>query len=65
MTMFTTEQTWVFLAELILMCGIMLYIARGRLPLHGLQRLAGWYLKRALRAWNRMLNRIGGRLHAE
>ena len=63
--MFTTEQTWVFIAELILMFGIMLYIARGRLPVQGLQRLAGWYLKRALLAWNRLLNRIGGRRHAE
>ena len=59
MTMFNTEQTWVFVAELILMFGIMLYIARGRLPVKNLQRLAGWYLKKALRAWYRMLNRIG------
>lgn len=63
--MFTTEQTWVFIAELILMFGIMLYIARGRLPVQAVQRLAGWYLKRALRIWYRMLNRIGGRRHAE
>ena len=63
--MFTTEQTWMFIVEIALMFAIILWIAKVRIPMQAVQRLAGWYLKRALRAWNRMLNRIGGRRHAE